>query len=160
VQKPPWRRCETDNVEAQQNYAPGTAARSARNMIAGLSRRTTRMTLEDARQILEAEVLVGSNLHQVVVDVCCGADLMSDVLAFTKTGALLLTGLTNAQVVRTAEMADAVAICFVRGKKPPEETVALARRNEIPLLTTQLPMFESCGRLYRGGLKGCSEASG
>lgn len=160
MQKPPWRRCETENVEAQQNNTPGTATRIARNMIARLSRRTTRMTLEDARRILEAEVLVGSNLHQVVVAVCCGADLMSDVLAFTKTGALLLTGLTNAQVVRTAEMADVVGICFVRGKKPPEETVALARRNEIPLLTTQLPMFESCGRLYRSGLKGCSEASG
>lgn len=113
--------------------------------------------MEDVREILEAEVIVGSNLHQVVVDMVCGADLMSDVLAFAKTGALLLTGLTNAQVVRTGEMADVVGICFVRGKRPPEETVRLATRNEIPLLTTHLPMFESCGRLYRAGLKGCSE---
>lgn len=118
------------------------------------------MTLDDVRKILEAEVIVGSNLHQVVVDMGCGADLMSDVLAFAKTGSLLLTGLTNAQVVRTGEMADVVAICFVRGKRPPEETVKLAAKNGLPLLTTQLPMFESCGRLYRNGMKGCSEHGG
>jgi predicted transcriptional regulator len=116
------------------------------------------MTLENVRRILEAEVVVGSNLHEIDVDMCCGADLMSDVLAFSKKGALLLTGLTNAQVVRTADMADVVAICFVRGKRPPEETVQLAARYQLPLLATKLPMFESCGRLYRNGLKGCSES--
>lgn len=115
------------------------------------------MTLDDVRTLLEAEVIVGSGLDQIAVDVGCGADLMSDVLAFTKTGALLLTGLTNAQVVRTCEMADVVGICFVRGKQPPEETVNLAASNGLPLLATELPMFESCGRLYRHGVKGCSE---
>jgi hypothetical protein len=82
---------------------------------------------------------------------------MSDVLAFAKTGALLLTGLTTSQVVRTAEMADIVAICFVRGKRPPEETVKLALDSGLPLLATDLPMFESCGRLHEHGMKGCSE---
>ena len=118
------------------------------------------MTLEDVRRILEAEVIVGSHLDRILVEMGCGADLMSDVLAFTKTGALLLMGLTNAQVVRTSDMADVVAICFVRGKTPPKETVELAREHNLPLVTTQLPMFEACGRLYREGLKGCSECSG
>lgn len=121
--------------------------------------RITPMTLDEAREVLEAEVIVGTDLEKVDVAMGCGADLMSDVLAFTRTGALLLTGLTNAQVVRTAEMADVVGICFVRGKKPPQETVELARRSGLPLLATRLPMFESCGRLYRSGLEGCSERS-
>ena len=118
------------------------------------------MTLGEVRKILDAEVIVGSNLDRINVDMGCGADLMSDVLAFSKTGALLLTGLTNAQVVRTADMADMVAICFVRGKAPPEETTTLAASHDLPLLTTRLPMFESCGRLYSNGLKGCSEYRG
>jgi len=118
------------------------------------------MTLDEAREILGAEVLVGSDLQDIVVEMGCGADLMSDVLAFAKTGALLLTGLTNTQVVRTGEMADIVGICFVRGKRPPQETIELARENDLPLLTTELPMFESCGRLYRDGLRGCSERTG
>jgi len=115
------------------------------------------MTLDDARRMLEAEVIVGSDLHKIDVQMGCGADLMSDVLAFSKTGALLLTGLTNTQVIRTGEMADIVGICFVRGKRPPQETIELARKNALPLFATELPMFESCGRLYQGGLKGCSE---
>jgi len=114
------------------------------------------MTLEKVRQVLEAEVIIGSDLDKIEVDTGCGADLMSDVLAFAKTGALLLTGLTNEQVVRTAEMADVVAVCFVRGKKPLEATVKLAASHNLPLLATGLAMFESCGRLYRYGMKGCS----
>jgi predicted transcriptional regulator len=118
------------------------------------------MTLEEVRAILEAEVVAGSDLENIRVAMGCGADLMSDVLAFAKTGALLLTGLTNTQVVRTSDMADVVAICFVRGKRPPQETIALAGKYNLPLLTTRLPMFEACGRLYREGLKGCSECAG
>jgi predicted transcriptional regulator len=118
------------------------------------------LTLEDVRRILEADVLCGTDLAQVPVEMGCGADLMSDVLAFGKSNALLLTGLTNPQSVRTAEMGEAVAICFVRGKRPPEETISLAQRIDLPLLATTLPMFESCGRLYRAGLPGCSEKNG
>lgn len=110
------------------------------------------MKLDEVREILEAEVLVGTDIHTIEVNMACGADLMSDVLAFAKSGSLLLTGLTNPQVVRTAEMADASAICFVRGKKPPGETLQMAMRGNIPLLTTRLPMFEGCGRLYEKGL--------
>ncbi|MBL7152111.1 MAG: hypothetical protein ISS79_00215 [Phycisphaerae bacterium] len=115
------------------------------------------MKLEDIKRLLEAEVIVGGDLLGQEIKMACGSDLMSDVLSFVKSEAILLTGLTNPQVVRTAEMADLVAICFVRGKKPPQETTELAEAKNIPLLTTPLPMFESCGRLWREGLVGCSE---
>ena len=85
----------------------------------------------------------------------CGADLMSDVLAFTHAGTLLMTGLTNPQVVRTAEMAGIVAIVFVRGKLPPPETIALAQDKDIPLLASKYTMYETCGRLYQIGLPSC-----
>ena len=115
------------------------------------------MKLKDIERILGAEVIAGGELLQEEIEMACGSDLMSDVLAYVKHGALLLTGLTNPQVVRTAEMADLLAICFVRGKKPGQETIEMAESKNIPLLTTPLPMFESCGRLYREGLPGCSE---
>jgi len=118
------------------------------------------MTLNDIKEILEAEVVVGQDDLMMEIKMGCGCDLMSDVLAFTKAGSLLLTGLTNPQVVRTAEMADIVAICFTRGKKPDEETIRLAISKDLPLLTTQLPLFESCGRLYKSGVVGCSEYEG
>jgi len=118
------------------------------------------MKLKDVKRILEAEVIVGEDFLSEEVVMACGSDLMSDVLAFAKHEALLLTGLTNPQVVRTAEMADLRAICFVRGKKPGQETIEIAESKDIPLLTTSLPMFESCGRLHREGLPGCSEYMG
>lgn len=82
---------------------------------------------------------------------------MSDVLAFVKSDSLLLTGLTNPQVIRTVEMSDIKAVCFVRGKKPDKETVELAKSKNIPLLLTDFPLFEACGKLYKEGLAGCSE---
>ncbi len=82
----------------------------------------------------------------------CGADLMSDVLASIKPEAVLLTGLCNIQVVRTAQMADVCAIVFVRGKMPPPDTIALAAEENIPLITSPFGTFELCGRLYRAGL--------
>lgn len=115
------------------------------------------MKLDEVRRILGAEVISSVNGLDTEVGMACGADLMSDVLAFVKQGALLITGLTNPQVIRTAEMVDIKAICFVRGKRPGEETVRLAESKGIPLLLTQLPMFETCGRLYENGLPGCSE---
>lgn len=82
-------------------------------------------------------------------------DLMSDVLAFADPGSVLLTGLCNPQVVRTADMADLVAIVFVRGKYPPPETVDLAEDRGIPLVAAPYTMFETCGRLYQAGLQPC-----
>ena len=115
------------------------------------------MTLQEIKEILSAQVIVAPRDFQVNIKMACGCDLMSDVLAFTKEESLLLTGLTNLQVVRTAEMANVIALVFVRGKEPDRETVALAMEKNIPILLTDLPMYEACGRLYRGGLPGCSE---
>lgn len=118
------------------------------------------MKLREIVDVLEAEVIAGAGDLDKEVKMGCGADLMSDVLAFSRSGSLLMTGLTNPQVVRTAEMAEIAAICFVRGKKPQAETVALAEEKKMPLLWTHLPMYESCGRIYRQGLPGGSEYEG
>ncbi|MHC4596841.1 MAG: DRTGG domain-containing protein [Planctomycetota bacterium] len=115
------------------------------------------MKLEQVKEALEAEVLVGAESLDTDIKMACGADLLSDVLAFTKSESLLLTGLTHPQVVRTAEIAEIKAVCFVRGKRPPAETVKLAKEKGLPLLCTSLPMYESCGRLYGRDLPGCSQ---
>ena len=81
-----------------------------------------------------------------------GADLMSDVLASIQPEAVLLTGLCNPQVVRTAQMADVAAIVLVRGKNPPVETIRLANEEYVPLISTPYGMFEVCGRLHDAGL--------
>lgn len=115
------------------------------------------MTVKEIVQILNCQVLTGENDLNGEVKAGCGCDLMSDVLAFIKPGAILLTGLNNPQVIRTAEMSDVNVVCFVRGKQPNEEVIALARENGIILLTTSLPMFDACGKLYTNGLLGWSE---
>jgi len=96
-------------------------------------------------------VNTGSNLDREIKG-GCGADLMSDVLASIQPEAVLLTGLCNPQVVRTAQMADVSAIVLVRGKNPPEETIELATAERIPLISSPFGMFELCGRLYQAGL--------
>ena len=113
------------------------------------------MKLAEVLQIVEGKVISKSADLQQEVQMGSGADLMSDVLAFTQEGTLLMTGLTNPQVVRTAEMANIKAIVFVRGKLPPRETVALAEDKGIPLLASKYTMFETCGRLYKAGLPSC-----
>ena len=115
------------------------------------------MLLKEIRDVLKAELLIGEESLDLDIEMACGADLLSDVLAFTKSGALLLTGLTHPQVIRTAEIAEIKAVCFVRGKRPPTETVELAKEKGVPLLCTSLPMYESCGRLYSHALPGCSQ---
>ncbi|MGQ9694695.1 MAG: DRTGG domain-containing protein [Thermodesulfobacteriota bacterium] len=115
------------------------------------------MKLEEVKETLNAQVIVAPQDEQMEIKMACGCDLMSDVLAFTKEESLLLTGLTNLQVVRTAEIANIKALVFVRGKEPDRETIALAMEKKIPVLLTDLPMYEACGRLYRRGLPGCSE---
>jgi predicted transcriptional regulator len=116
------------------------------------------MKLQQVKEILEAEILVGEESLDLDIKMACGADLLSDVLAFTKSQSLLLTGLTHPQVIRTAEIAEIKAVCFVRGKRPPDETVDLAKEKGVPLLYTSLLMYESCGRLYNCELPGCSQA--
>ena len=116
------------------------------------------MTLQEIKEILSAQVIVAPQDPRMEVKMACGCDLMSDVLAFAKEDALLLTGLTNLQVVRTAEMANIKALVFVRGKEPSRETIALAMEKKIPIMLTDLPLYEACGQLYGHGLPGCSEA--
>ena len=113
------------------------------------------MKLIEVLKMLDAEVVGGIEWIDREVVTVCGADLMSDVLSFTKENTLLLTGLTNIQVVRTAEMSDVVGIVFVRGKRPSLELIELARMKNIPLLVTQHSLYESCGRLYQNDLKSC-----
>lgn len=110
------------------------------------------MKLRDVLQIIEGKVISESVDLDLEVTTGGGADLMSDVLAFANEGMLLMTGLTNPQVIRTAEMAGTAAIVFVRGKIPPPETIALARQRGIPLLASKYTMFETCGRLFAAGL--------
>lgn len=113
------------------------------------------MTLHDIMEILDATVLVGHDHLNTDVKTAFSADLMSDVLAFAKPRSLLLTGLTNPQVVRTASILDTAAIIIVRGKTPPNETIKLAEELDIPILMTRYILFETSGRLYANGIVGC-----
>lgn len=113
------------------------------------------MTLREVKEILDAEVLVGHDKMGREVTTAFGADLMSDVLAFAQPGSLLLTGLTNPQVVRTADVLDIAAIIMVRGKVPLLDTLDLAEELGIPILATRYILFETAGRLFAKGIVGC-----
>jgi len=116
------------------------------------------MKLREIINLLKADVLVGDGLlDDIEVDRCFSADLMSDVLGRSHANGILITGITNPQAVRTADIADIKAVCVVRGKQPEADTVALAKQKEIPLFITKLTMFEACGILYMNGLKGVAE---
>lgn len=115
------------------------------------------MTLREIQEILEAEVFIGHDQLGKVVKTAFGADLMSDVLAFAKADSLLLTGLTNPQIVRTSDVLDIAAIVIVRGKRPLPETIQLAEELRIPILGTKFILFEAAGRLYAKGITGCVE---
>jgi len=111
------------------------------------------MKLNEIIRYAEGKVLNPSAFDEVEIVGGCGADLMSDVLASVKPGAVLLTGLCNPQVVRTAQMADVRAIILLRGKQPTPEMIDLATRENIPLISSDKGMFELCGRLYKAGLR-------
>jgi predicted transcriptional regulator len=112
------------------------------------------MKLSEIKEILDAEVLVGQEFLDKEVTSAFGSDLMSDVLAFVNESTVLLTGLTNPQVIRTAEMVDLFAIVFVRGKRPSEDILEMARKNNITILMTEDILYTACGKLYSRGLKG------
>jgi predicted transcriptional regulator len=116
------------------------------------------MTLNEIKEILKAVALTSKGDMNVHFERVYSADLMSDVLAFCDSGSLLITALTNAQVIRTAEFAHIKAIIFVMGKRPDRETIALSEEKNIPLLATSLSMFDTCGRLYEKGLRSCPDA--
>lgn len=113
------------------------------------------MKLREALEAIDGKLISENADLDVKVQMGCGADLMSDVLSFTHEGTLLMSGLTNPQVVRTAEMSGITAIVFVRGKVPPPETIRLAEEKGIPLLASKYTMFETCGRLFQAGLSSC-----
>ena len=114
------------------------------------------MKVSDIVQILNAQILAEGDLN-AEVRTACGSDMMSDVLAFVKDQAVLLTGLMNPQVVRTAEMMDMRCIIFVRGKEADPTVIALAKQKNITVLQTHYRMFTACGLLYSKGLRGGCE---
>ena len=112
------------------------------------------MTVKDVRDILNARVLAGEDLMDQEVRSACGSDMMSDVLAFSKDHSILLTGLCNPQVIRTAEMLDIVCVIFVRGKKPDDSIIQMAKERGLVVLARGDRMVSSCGMLYAAGLGG------
>lgn len=112
------------------------------------------MKISDIQNFLKAEVLCCEEKLGGEVYSACGCDLMSDVLAYVKDQAVLLTGLVNPQVIRTAVMMDMVCIVFVRSKIPSEEMLSLAKDSGIVIMTTDKRLYEACGLLYTNGLDG------
>ncbi len=118
------------------------------------------MKIREIAELLEAEVLCGEDMLDRDVTSAFGCDMMSDVLAFVKEQGVLLTGLCNPQVVRTVQMMDMICIIFVRGKRPPQEVIDMAKEEGIALLATTERMYGACGKLYVNGLSGGSVANG
>ncbi|MBM6921200.1 hypothetical protein H6A12_08545 [Phocea massiliensis] len=112
------------------------------------------MTGNDIQTILDCKVFAGEELLEREVHTACGSDMMSDVLAYVKDQSILLTGLVNAQVIRTADMMDMLCIVFVRGKEPSEDMIELANERGISLMSTEHRMFTACGLLWENGLRG------
>lgn len=118
------------------------------------------MKLEKIMELLDARVLSCEAKLDADIKHVFGSDLMSDVLALVDCDTILLTGLTNIQAVRTAEMMDIRCIIFVRGKVPDGMTIALAEEKGICLMTTKNILFTTCGILYNNGLKGAETNNG
>lgn len=112
------------------------------------------MKMSVIKDLLGAEVLCCEEYLDNDVYSACGSDMMSDVLAYVKEQAVLLTGLVNPQVIRTAEMMDMKCIVFVRSKRPNEAMISMAEDDGIVMMATDLRMYDACGRLYINGLIG------
>ena len=112
------------------------------------------MTISEIISLLDATPLSQTVQTDHKIETVCGSDMMSDVLAFIKKDALLLTGLNNLQVIRTAEMLDIVCLVFVLGKQPQKEMLQKADELGITVLSTDHTMFDACGILYHAGLRG------
>ena len=110
------------------------------------------MKIRDIKELLNAEILCYPEGLDKEVNSACGSDMMSDVLAYVKDQAVLLTGLLNPQVIRTAEMMDMICVVFVRSKKPTDEMLELAKEHQMVVLSTDLRMYDACGKLYQAGL--------
>lgn len=114
------------------------------------------MTINDVKSILNCTVFCSDSEDDLEQEIhtACGSDMMSDVLAYVKDQSVLLTGLVNPQVVRTADMMDMLCIVFVRGKVPDDDIMELAKKRGIVLMNTELRMFSACGLLWENGLRG------
>ncbi len=110
------------------------------------------MKIKEIQELLSAELLCGEESVQNDVFSACCSDMMSDVLAYVKDQGVLLTGLVNPQVIRTANMMDILCIVFVRNKLPSDEMISLAKESGIVLMKTALRAYEACGILYDSGL--------
>jgi predicted transcriptional regulator len=115
------------------------------------------MKISKMQELLDAKVLCGEENLSKEVYSAFGCDLMSDVLAYVTDQAVLLTGLVNPQVIRTALMMDMVCIVFVRSKVPNDEMIALAKENGIVMMSTNKTLYTTCGLLYSNGLVGTAE---
>ncbi|OGD28623.1 MAG: hypothetical protein A2Y56_02065 [Candidatus Aminicenantes bacterium RBG_13_63_10] len=114
------------------------------------------MTLNEIRDILQCEVLTEGDDFTLDVQFVVASDGMSEILAFAKSRELMITGLTNIQAVRTADIAGVSAIVFCRGKRPDARVIEFAKKKRIPVLATRMVMFDICAVLYNKGLKGVS----
>lgn len=116
------------------------------------------MKIKDIKDILEAKIYTGEEWYQKEIHGVFASDLMSDVLTteFFEDRSILVSGLNNPQVIRTAEMLDIDAVLLVRGKTPTEETIAMAKDNQMVLMSTNYNMYNTCGILYSKGIKGLS----
>ena len=123
-------------------------------MFSATSREDNQVKLSEVKDILQCDVLAGNKNLSMEVETVVASDGMSEILAFARPGALMITGLTNVQAMRTADIAHVRAVVFIRGKRPPESALELARKNNIPVLATSLGMFDVCGILREKGLKG------
>lgn len=112
------------------------------------------MKIEEIIDVLDAELLTPEANLDRDVTCACASDMMSDILAYIKHQGVMLTGLNNPQVIRTAEMMDIFCVVFVRGKQPNEATLELAKKLDIIVLATKYTMFPACGLLYEHGLRG------
>ena len=107
------------------------------------------MLIRDIQRVLDAQLLTGEELLDAAVNTACGSDMMSDVLAFVKDQAVLITGLLNQQAIRTAAMMDMVCVVFVRGKKPDEAILEAARENGIAVFSFFKRFFYCFLRIVR-----------
>lgn len=112
------------------------------------------MKIREIIDLLSGDLICGEDVLDNCIYDACGSDLMSDVLAYSGNAGLLVTGLVNPQVVRTAEMMDIHCIVFARGKCPSTDMIEMAKERKIALVKTALSMFNTCGTLYSSGLRG------
>jgi hypothetical protein len=117
------------------------------------------MTIAEIQAVLGAKSLVPGRDASTQVTGAIASDMLSDVLSFALPGCILLTGCTNPQTVRTAELADLAGVCYVQQKTPGPDSVALAREKGITLLVTGCGLYEACGRLHAAGLPACGPRS-